>query len=159
MSKDLADLRPAAQAAAEFALADLATQGVPCIVWSTLRTLTEQQALWAQGREPLLVVNGKRSLALLGPLDPSDNLYTVTNCDGMRFKSPHQSGLAVDVVPLEHGPVWPGVADPRWRQIAAAFIVHGFRWGGDWDGDGKTRSEGDTDETFVDYPHYEIKEV
>jgi peptidoglycan LD-endopeptidase CwlK len=32
------------------------------------------------------------------------------------------------------------------------------RWGGDWDGDGKTRRDGDMDEKFVDLPHFELKE-
>lgn len=31
-----------------------------------------------------------------------------------------------------------------------------LRWGGDWDGDGVSRYEGDKDETFVDMPHFEL---
>jgi peptidoglycan L-alanyl-D-glutamate endopeptidase CwlK len=41
------------------------------------------------------------------------------------------------------------------RQAAFELAVP-IRWGGDWDGDGKTRSQGDKDEKFIDYPHFEI---
>jgi len=33
-------------------------------------------------------------------------------------------------------------------------ITHRLRWGGDWDGDGRT-----SDETFVDLPHFELVKV
>jgi peptidoglycan L-alanyl-D-glutamate endopeptidase CwlK len=33
----------------------------------------------------------------------------------------------------------------------------GLRWGGDWDGDGRSRQDGDGDEKFVDLPHFELR--
>lgn len=69
---------------------------------------------------------------------------------------------AVDLAPLKGGTI-------DW-QDAAGFIALGrlvqevareqgiaVRWGGDWDGDGKTRSDGDRDERFVDLPHFELR--
>lgn len=40
--------------------------------------------------------------------------------------------------------------------LAAKDLGVKIRWGGDWDGDGKTRAEGDKDERFIDLPHFEI---
>ena len=34
------------------------------------------------------------------------------------------------------------------------LITHRLRWGGDWDGDGRS-----SDETFVDLPHFELVKV
>lgn len=73
-------------------------------------------------------------------------------------------GHAVDVLPARFKD-----SEDRWgdtegfSQVAAAFKQAAFelgvaiRWGGDWDGDGKTRSQGDKDEKFVDLPHFELK--
>lgn len=46
--------------------------------------------------------------------------------------------------------------DPRWKQIAEVMVKHGFRWGMDWNGDGRTRYDGDKTEVRVDAPHYEV---
>lgn len=67
--------------------------------------------------------------------------------------------MAVDIAPY---PVDWNDYD-RFRALAdhilltAARLGVPLRWGGDWDGDGKTRSDGDTDERFVDLPHFELK--
>ncbi len=150
MSKALADLLPEAQAAAAQALADLRLRGVPYAVTYTLRTLAEQKALYAQGRQDLLTVNSMRDAAGLSHIGQADNSYVVTQCDGISIaqggkgRSPHQLGKALDVVPLEDsGPVWPPASDPRWLDIAQAFKAQGFEWGGDW-----------TD--FPDLPHYQL---
>jgi hypothetical protein len=123
---------------------------VPYVVTYTLRTYAEQAALYAQGRETLIVVNTLRAEAKMPPISSSENSYTVTQCDGKRIseggtgRSPHQLGTALDVVPLGNGqPVWPGKSDPRWADIAKSFKEQGFEWGGDW-----------TD--FVDLPHYQL---
>lgn len=157
MSRKLEDLKEPARSRAEAALADLKASDDPCVVMSTLRTDKEQAAYHAQGRETLEEVNKKREDAGMGPITASENTYTVTDCDGVKVKSRHQSGLALDVVPLVgNHPVWPPVTDERWKKISAAFVAQGFRWGGDWNGDGRTRSDGDMSETRVDYPHYEF---
>lgn len=117
-----------------------------------------QIALYAQGRKDLIVVNALRKKAGTYPLVEKENSYTVTDCDGVNNKSMHQLGMAVDIVPMENGrPIWPALTDKRWRIIANAMQAQGIRWGGDWNGDGRTRSDGDMSETRVDYPHYEMK--
>jgi hypothetical protein len=103
MSIKLTDLKPKAQAAAEKALEDLVLRGIKCRVTSTLRTLAEQVALFAQGRSELEAVNSLRVKAGMYKLVAKDNLKTVTNCDGIKFKSNHQTGMALDVVPEENG--------------------------------------------------------
>lgn len=144
MSRKLGDLKPYAAAKATAALAELKRDGVLCTVTYTLRTTEEQQALYAQGREPLEVVNAKRAKCGMYKLSENENTYTVTNCDGVRTISRHQTGVALDVVPLVGGrAVWPPNGDPRWPKIARAFKAHGFTWGGDW-------------KDFPDFPHYQL---
>lgn len=128
-----------------------------CVPWDGgKRTDNMQIAMHAQGRKSLIVVNALRKKAGMKPLAEKDNRYTVTDCDGVNTKSMHQLGFAVDAVPMENGePIWPPISDKRWRIIADALQAQGIRWGGDWNGDGKTRSDGDMSETRVDYPHHE----
>lgn len=158
MSKKLEDLKPLVMVAALKALSELKAAGVQVVVTYTFRTAEEQAALYAQGRKPLAEVNALRAKAGLYQIkeylgkdkkNHSDNDYTVTNCDGIKKRSPHQLGTALDVVPdLDPGekevPGWPALSDPRWPVIATAFRKQGFEWGGDW-------------EEFPDYPHYQYK--
>ena len=145
MSRRLEDLLPRVAAAAARALADLKARGVHVAVTSTLRTQAEQAALYAQGREPLAAVNAKRAAARMPLLRLDENRYTVTNADGVKYKSNHQGGRALDVVPEHLGlPVWPPASVPRWKQISGVFQQYGFEWGGEW-------------KDFPDLPHYQWK--
>lgn len=148
MSTKLADLRPDVQGKVQLALEALKAAGIPFAVTSTLRTEAEQMALFAQGRDPLVTVNMLRSQAGMPSIGTADNAYTVTNADGTRYKSNHQSGRALDITPVnaEGNPTWPDHSDPRWLQIAAVMKANGFQWGGDWP-------------RFIDLPHYEIPAV
>lgn len=92
----------------------------------TLRTIKEQDALYAQGRTK----GGK----------------IVTKAKG--GQSIHNYGLAFDIVLLhdkdkngtfEHASF---VVDEDWRKVAAYFKSKGWVWGGDW-------------LSFKDYPHFE----
>lgn len=161
MSNKISDLRPAAASMAADAGKRLDAKGIRYCDTSTLRTEKEQAALYAQGRESIGAVNIKRRWAGMHQLPEKENTYTVTNCDGVKTKSRHQGGTAIDRVPADEkgNPLWPPASDPRWKQIAAEMVVVGFRWGGDWDGDGKTRYDGDLDEVMADFPHYELTEV
>ncbi len=145
MSTKLTDLMPDVQGKAQLAVEALKAAGIPYAVTSTLRTEAEQAALYSQGRDALLTVNQLRSTAGLPPIGAADNTYTVTNADGVRYKSNHQGGRALDVVPLNAAgnPSWPAGSDPRWAQIAKVMKSFGFAWGGDWP-------------RFPDYPHYEM---
>ena len=146
----LKGLAPNVQGAAQKALDDLDDKGIPYTVTSTVRTYMEQAALYAQGRDSLVLVNSRRAAAGMPPIGEKDNSYTVTRCDGTpssqgpgHARSPHQIGIALDVVPRgKDGPEWPPASDPRWEQIAMSFESQGFKWGGRW-------------KDFLDLPHYQ----
>jgi len=147
MSTDLNLLKPFVKEAWLKAKADLDGQFVRCVLTSACRTTDEQVALFAQGRESLESVNEKRSKAFLKPLAAEDNSYVITKCDGINNKSNHQSGLAIDVVPLDsrNNPYWPPNSSFSWVTIAVTMKKYGFNWGGDW-------------KQFPDYPHYEMSD-
>lgn len=127
---------------------DMDDQGIKYCITGAFRSTEYQQALYAQGREPLESVNAKRKIAGLAPIPQSENTYTVTKCDGVKYKSNHQSGLAVDVVPVNQSgnPIWPAPGDARWTPIITAMKKAGFQSGSEW-------------KDFPDWPHYEIKEA
>lgn len=141
MSRKIEDLDPLVQPDARTFLSLIP---IPYVVTSTRRTADEQKALFAQGREDILVVNELRAKAGLRPILPAENKYTVTELDGVYHKSNHQGGRALDVVPegASGNPIWPPASDPRWKMIAKAGKEAGFKWGGDWT-------------KFPDLPHYE----
>jgi len=129
-------------------IAELEHDGIRVVIPDTggKRSDAVQIALGAQGRESLIVVNQLRKKAVMGPIESSDNEYTVTNADGITHKSAHQKGLAVDICPDDgHGnPIWPHEDDPRWRVIADAMARQGLENGLDWVG-------------FQDPPHHQMK--
>lgn len=79
----------------------------------------------------------------------------VTNCDGYVYKSAHQSGLAVDLVPWVSGkPTW----DLEYAKcLGGAFVAYcnmkniPIKWGGDWSRDGVFQKD-----DFDPY-HFEVK--
>lgn len=85
--------------------------GWPMIVTDGLRTLTEQQHLYAKGR------------TTPGPI--------VTNADGVQKLSNHQSGKACDCCFYVGGqPSW----DARlpWKAYGSCLEAVGLKWGGNW---------------------------
>lgn len=68
-------------------------QGIPFILTQTDRLQKEQDAFYAQGREPLPVVNAFRDLAGLPHIGPVENEKIITE---VRV-STHQFGMAFDV--------------------------------------------------------------
>ena len=112
-SRRLEDLHPRVRAMCEAHLAACRAAGIDIIVTSTLRTMEEQAALYAQGRS----TPGRK----------------VTNAKpGQSF---HNYGLAYDVVPLRAGkPVW-GTIGPDlalWQRVGALGKAQGLEWAGDW---------------------------
>lgn len=106
--------------------------GVHPFITETLRSFERSNALYAQGRTA-----------------PGQ---IVTNAKG--GSSLHNYGLAIDFVIQVNGKeVWK--VDANWMKVVEVFKKHGFRWGADWDGDGKTKAQGDKDEGLVDAPHFE----
>jgi peptidoglycan L-alanyl-D-glutamate endopeptidase CwlK len=150
MSIKLTDLQEDVRFKASKAIAILLKANIPYVVTYTLRTKQEQYALWCQGRKTLSEVNIERKKAGLYLLIDRENKQTVTNCngttkaDGGTGISAHQTGRALDVVPLENGrAIWPALTDLRWELIAKAFREQGFECGKDW-------------KDFPDYPHYQL---
>jgi len=144
MTTSIDDLMPDVRTKAWAFVVALKLKGIPHVVTSTLRTTDEQVALYAQGRQALAEVNTLRARANMHAIGPSENGYTVTNCDGIVHKSNHQGGRALDIVPMNHMgyAIWPSSTDPRWLQIATEGEAVGFSWGGRW--------------KAPDLPHYEM---
>ena len=119
MSRALEDLAPDFIDTARAVLRLL--EGKPVMVYMTRRTTAEQAAFFAQGRKPLAQVNASRLLADLPPIAPGDNLVTLTNCDGIQYPSPHQSGRAIDIVAVDaHG-------NPSWDYAKYAEVYKAIR--------------------------------
>lgn len=80
----------------------------------------------------------------------------VTNCDGYKYKSKHQSGLAIDLVPYVNGKYTWDIKHTT--ALASAFATYlnamgiEFVGGFDWNGDGNLN------EKFYDPCHFEVKE-
>jgi len=116
MSNKIEDLTPECQAKYSLFAGLLDIAGIKTAVVFTRRTLAEQQALFAQGRESLDEVNALRKAAGLPPINAGDNASIVTNCDGVAKISNHQTGQAFDLtfVDANGNPYWP--TDPsKWR--------------------------------------------
>lgn len=104
----------------------LAKENIVIRVVQGLRTIAEQDALYAQGRTK----PGKK----------------VTNCPG--GKSWHNFGLALDLVPSTHGvdkpfePDW-NETHPTWKRMVEIAESLGLNCGAKW-------------RTFKDYPHVQL---
>jgi peptidoglycan L-alanyl-D-glutamate endopeptidase CwlK len=96
------------------------------------RTQEYQDALYAQGREPLESVNTRRARVGLYRLSPPENAYTVTQTRN----SNHILGLAVDICPIINGRIpWNITTQEQadaWKRIGAISTALGIRWGGLW---------------------------
>lgn len=86
--------------------------GYPMMVTDGFRTQAEQRALWEKGRKTP------------GP--------TVTDCDGVKKRSPHQDGRAIDAcfVDQRGQPTWD--LHYPWDAYGACGKALGLVWGGDW---------------------------
>lgn len=116
----------------------------------TYRSNAVQQALFAQGRLPLLSVNALRKTALLGPLTQKQNTV-VTNAGPGQSKHNKKPSEAFDVAFRKTDGTldW---SESLFREFSRdiRFANPGIVWGGDWDGDGKS-----SDERFLDLPHFQ----
>lgn len=90
-----------------------AAAGLNVGIGECLRTVEEQDALYAQGR------------TTPGPI--------VTNARGVDYMSQHQWGIAFDFFQNDPAEPYP---DPEtstfWNDVAAIAKAHGLAWGGDW---------------------------
>jgi len=110
MSRSLADLESITQGLANAFEAACVKQGVSIIFTSTRRTFSEQTALYDQGRTaPGHIVTWAQA-----------------------GQSPHNYGLAFDVVGMRNSkPVWIDV-DPMWELLGAIGVTVGLEWGGNF---------------------------
>ncbi|MEC0370061.1 M15 family metallopeptidase [Paenibacillus chibensis] len=126
----LTGLFPVVKAAAEALIIRCYNRGVPIVITQGLRTIAEQDALYAQGRTKPGAI--------------------VTNAKG--GYSNHNFGMAIDfalLMPDGKSVSWDmkrdgncsGTAD--WYEVVAEAKALGFAWGGDW-------------YSFKDYPHFEM---
>jgi peptidoglycan L-alanyl-D-glutamate endopeptidase CwlK len=117
----------------------LEVDGYKPLIVQGLRTIEEQDAIYAQGREELSKVNELREVAGLDPIDESENKIRTKVRGG---KSKHNFGKAVDIVNIDDS----GNADwddlDFFRATNEIFKDYGATWGGDW--------------RWKDYPHWEI---
>ena len=134
MSTKVSDLVPEVREVVISFLAALDDAGLHYVVTSTLRTVDEQVALFAQGRAPVDIVNLLRRKAGMTFIGAAENTYTVTKCDGVTSKSNHQGGRALDVVPLvNRSPTWDYAKHvPEYKAIGAIGRSVGLKWGGEW---------------------------
>jgi len=103
----------------------------PIGVTQGLRTKAEQDALYAQGRYSVDVVNDLRKIVNLAPIDARDNVKTVTNAaSGYSW---HEFGMAVDVVPMESfvNPDW-DESHPVWNELVTKGQALGLTSGVAW---------------------------
>lgn len=127
MLTKLAGVHPTLADAIERIELALQALGHPIVITQGVRTVEQQQALYAQGR------------TMPG--------HIVTNCDGVRHKSPHQIqadgfGHAVDIAFVRDGkPDWSGTHP--WLLFGQMGKLFGLTWGGDFT-------------TLSDRPHLEL---
>lgn len=126
----LSGLLPCVKAAGEALIDRSFAAGIPIVITQGLRTIAEQDALYAQGRTK-----------------PGS---IVTNARG--GYSNHNFGVAVDFALLTHdgrSVSWDTKLDGNrdgkadWNEVVALAKALGFTWGGDWT-------------TFLDLPHFEM---
>lgn len=154
MTVDRAALHPVLLERLDALLEDYAKvyPGEKLIVTSGLRSDKQQAAYYAQGRQPLQVVNALRAAAGMSPIADAENGHTVTNADGVRVRSNHQGkvydgkvlGRAADVAPVyDHdaldchnrrlpagGVDWDDIK--RFDRIGILAESCGLKWGGRW---------------------------
>jgi peptidoglycan L-alanyl-D-glutamate endopeptidase CwlK len=142
-------LHPTVRARAEALIAAAKTHfNLDVQITETLRTESEQAALYAQGRKSLSEVNALRRAAAMAPISEEQNRSKVTKAS-TAADSFHGYGLAFDIVIRNGRRVdWSescdwnadGVGD--WGQVGGLAEQCGLEWGGNWT-------------SFPDLPHFQ----
>jgi len=106
-------LHPAIRDRARAFIAEAQKQGIFLRVVQGLRTWPEQQKIYDQGRTTASIAKGEKIVSWAKP-----------------GQSPHNYGLAIDVVEMKNGSaLW---ETPNWQKIGNIGKSFGFEWGGDW---------------------------
>ena len=113
MSRSLNDLTPDLRVLCQKHLDAMDAIGIKAIVTFTLRTGAEQAALYAQGRQPLDVVNALRAEAGMPPIADAANHAAVTwTMASKHLPGPDGLARAYDIaVKDSHGVTWDAKAD------------------------------------------------
>jgi peptidoglycan L-alanyl-D-glutamate endopeptidase CwlK len=152
MKPRIDDMTPELRTRFEMFSARMAEAGVPFALTAVLRTTDEQAAYYAQGREPLAVVNKLRARAAMLPLPEKENAYTVTQT----LNSRHFPGLdgkarAFDIAVLRGDKrlTWDTKFDgdldsiPDYEEAARLGEEVGLEAGARWT-------------SFKDWPHFQL---
>lgn len=129
---DIRQLEQSTREKVEKLLHFLDKEKIPYRVIETKRTESVQRAYYAQGREPVAVVNIKRRSAGLPEIGEIENRNKIT----WTLESKHLVGRAIDIVPVIDGKIpW----NINSKEIASAYMrigligeAAGLTWGGRW---------------------------
>lgn len=138
-------VHPSLQDLVSRVITDLYNKQLYFAAYQSLRSMTEQTAIYAKGRESLDQVNALMEAAGLPDITEEENIVVTT----VRV-SWHNFGLAVDIVedgdPQNVGIHWSWKDNADYLTIgtvAKSYYDDGLRWGGWW-------------KSFQDYPHLEL---
>ena len=121
----LAPLHPRLKKLGVELIAKCKAQGIDILITQGLRTVEEQDALFAQGRLGLAQVNGLRKKASMAPIGPKENTKVTNARGGQSF---HNFGLAIDFVPLlSMGKANWNTKDPSWMKVRQIGKALGLR--------------------------------
>jgi hypothetical protein len=140
--KDIESLRIDFQESALHIIEKFRQKSVSYSILETFREQGIQNCYYAQGREPLNVVNNLRKENGLYLLSESENKRIITQTK----TSNHTKGIAIDIVPIyKSGKVIWDYNNPVWLQIStiAKELKDEVSWGGFWT-------------SFIDMPHWEM---
>lgn len=136
-SADLADAHPLLAELVPLVQADFAALRAPQFlritrVWGSQLV---QDALWAQGRTSLAIVNGLRSKVGLAPITAKENLKCVTwTRQSKHTRKPSEAvDFVVAVDPDGPGPLKPVITyndEPAYLALGVIAERHGLVWGG-----------------------------
>jgi len=137
-SRKIEDLHESVRDKAKAFLRECGEQGIAILITCTLRSMEEQAALYAQGRENIAKVNELRKLSGMPTIGHENRIVT----NAKPGYSLHNFGLAFDVVPLDGGkPIW-DPSHPVWLRIGNNGKGVGLEWAGEW-------------KKFREYPHFQ----
>lgn len=151
-STKLSDLEPDVQAMFEATVAACKAIGITVVVTCTLRSIAEQTALYAQGRNTLAEVNRLRKIAGLYALADSENKNCVTwTMHSKHLPNANGKSIAVDFAISDGKKIsWDIKADVNhdnradYIQVAEIAVKNGLEAGAFWT-------------TAKDYPHLQRK--
>jgi hypothetical protein len=154
-SRKIEDLNPELQERYRAFAAAMAEAGIPFILTCTARTVREQLALYAQGREQLDHVNSLRKLAGLPPITGEGNTRVTWTLQSKHLidlddgNPENDKARAFDIAIQRDGrPCWDLKVNvnqndrPDYEEAGRIGESVGLRWGGRW--------------KKPDYPHFEI---